>query len=196
MRDATRIIRSTLSPAVAGEPMHHAPVFAAPFHTPGDPAAAAYSYARSHNPTWTALEAAIAGLESRAELVPELERGAGLGSGSGAGLAAGAGPVPFAAQALVFGSGMAAVAAVFGAVLRAGDVVVLPSDGYFAARGMIEEQFVPRGVTVRWASTAGMERAGRDGLFEGARLLWVETPSNPTMEVADIRAICAAARAA
>ncbi len=91
---------------------------------------------------------------------------------------------------------MAAVAAVFGAVLRAGDVVVLPSDAYFAARVLLEQQFVPRGVTVRMAPTAGMERAGREGLFEGARLVWVETPSNPTMEVADIRGVCAAAHAA
>src|SRR6202140_3697426 len=108
MRDATRIIRSTLSPAVAGEPMHHGPVFAAPFHTPGDPAGAAYSYARSHNPTWTALEAAIAEMEAAA--------GEGWGTalvGEGGG---------FRARALVFGSGMAAVAAVFGAVLRPGDV--------------------------------------------------------------------------
>lgn len=163
-----------LSPAVAGEPMHHGPVFAAPFHTPGDLAQAPYSYARSHNPTWTSLEAAIAGME------------AGVDRDG----------TPFAARALVFGSGMAAVAAVFGAVLRAGDVVVLPSDAYFAARVLIEQQFVPRGVTVRTAPTAEMERAGREGLFEGARLVWLETPSNPTMEVADIRAVCAAARAA
>jgi cystathionine gamma-lyase len=177
MRDTTRIIRSTLSPAVAGEPMHHGPVFAAPFHTPGDPAAAPYSYARSHNPTWTALETAIAGMEAGVD----------------------ADGTPFAARALVFGSGMAAVAAVFGAVLRAGDVVVLPSDAYFAARVLIEQQFAPRGVIVRTAPTAEMERAGRDGLdglFEGARLVWVETPSNPTMEVCDLRAVCAAARAA
>ena len=41
MREATRIVRSTLTPAVAGSAMQHGPVFAAPFHTPGDPEAAA-----------------------------------------------------------------------------------------------------------------------------------------------------------
>jgi len=174
MRETTKIIRATLSPAVAGEPMHHGPVFAAPFHTPGDPAAAPYSYARSHNPTWTPLEAAIAGMESGVE----------------------AEGTPFRAQALIFGSGMAAAAAVFGAVLRAGDGVVVPSDAYFAVRVLLEQQFVPRGVTVRTVATAEMARAGREGLFEGARLVWVETPSNPTMDVVDIPAVCAAARAA
>jgi len=55
MHDSTKIVRSTLTRAVAGEPLHPSPVFAAPYHTPGDPNEAPYSYARSHNPTWTAL---------------------------------------------------------------------------------------------------------------------------------------------
>ena len=50
MHDSTKIVRSTLTRAVAGEPLHPGPVFAAPYHTPGDPNAAPYSYARSHNP--------------------------------------------------------------------------------------------------------------------------------------------------
>src|ERR1039458_8727472 len=64
MHDSTRIVRSTLTRATAGEPLHPGPVFAAPFHTPGDPADALYSYARSHNPTWTALERCIGQIES------------------------------------------------------------------------------------------------------------------------------------
>src|ERR1700742_3623540 len=99
MRDATKIIRSTMTRPVPGEPLHAGPVFAAPFHTPGDPADSAYSYARSHNPTWTDLERAIG----------EMESGPG-----------------YEAKALVFASGMAATMAVFGAVLRPGDVVVMP----------------------------------------------------------------------
>ncbi len=100
MRETTRIVRAMLTPALAGEAMHEGPVFAAPFHVPGEPAEAAYSYGRSHNPTWTALERALGMIES----------------GEG-----------FSARALVFGSGMAAVTAVFGSVLRPGDAVVLPS---------------------------------------------------------------------
>jgi len=64
MHESTRIIRSTLSAAVAGEPLHAGPVFAAPYHTPGDISHTAYTYARSHNPTWTELERAIAQMES------------------------------------------------------------------------------------------------------------------------------------
>lgn len=160
MRDATRIIRSTLTPVVAGAPIHHGPVFAAPFHAPGDPAEIAYTYARSHNPTWTALETALA----------ELEAGEG-----------------YTAKALVYSSGLAAVAAVFSAVLRPGDVAVLPEDCYFGARALMEQQFVPMGVTLRTAATAGDAQAA---LLDGAKLLWLESPSNPSMDVCDIAALC------
>ena len=156
MRDATRIIRSTLTPVVAGEPIHHGPVFAAPFHTPGTPRENAYTYARSHNPTWTALEAALAQMES----------------GEG-----------YKAKALIYGSGLAAVSAVFSAVLRPGDIAVLPSDCYFGARAVIEQQFVPMGIRVRLAATAGDAQAA---LLDGAKLLWLESPSNPRLDVCDI----------
>ena len=166
MRNATRIIRSTLTPVVPGEPMHHGPVFAAPFHAPGDPAETAYTYARSHNPTWTALEAAIAEMES----------------GDG-----------YRAKALVYGSGIAATAAVFAAVLRPGDVAVMPSDCYFGGRALMEESFVPMGITLRTARTDGGAQAA---LLEGAKLLWLESPSNPTMDVCDIAALSKAAHRA
>jgi cystathionine gamma-lyase len=64
MHEATRIIRSTLSPVVAGEPLHAGPVFAGPYHAPGDISQTAYTYARSNNPTWTELERALAQMES------------------------------------------------------------------------------------------------------------------------------------
>ncbi|HZY62336.1 MAG TPA: cystathionine gamma-lyase [Edaphobacter sp.] len=163
MRDATQIIRSTLTPPVAGEPLHAGPVFAAPYHTPGDPADAAYSYARSHNPTWTSLETAIAQMESGGNT---------------------------STQALVFASGMAACAAVFGVVLRPGDAVVLPSNSYFGARKLAIEYFGAMGIEVRSAPTAGNAQAA---LLKGARLLWIESPSNPTMEICDISALCEAA---
>ena len=156
MREATRIIRSTLTPVAVGEPIHHGPVFAAPFHTPGDPGNDAYTYARSHNPTWTALEAALAQMES----------------GPG-----------YTAKALIYGSGLAATAAVFGAVLRLGDVAVLPSDCYFGARALMEQSFVPMGITVRQAATPGEAQAA---LLDGAKLLWIESPSNPRLDVCDI----------
>jgi cystathionine gamma-lyase len=171
MREATKIVRSTLTPVAPGEPLHHGPVFAAPYHTPGDPSETPYTYARSHNPTWTALEQAIGQMESGQ-----------LASGE-----------TYQASALVFGSGMAACAAVFGAVLRPGDVAVLPSNAYYTARVLMQEYFAKMGVVLRMAPTAGDAQAD---LLEGARLLWLESPSNPGMEICDIAKLSEAAHRA
>ncbi len=160
MRDATKIIRSTLTRSAPGEPLHSGPVFAAPYHTPGDPADTPYTYARSHNPTWTSLEKAIGQMES----------------GEG-----------YRATALVFASGMAACAAVFGAVLRPEDVVVMPSNAYYTARLLMQDYFAQMGVVLRMAPTADNAQAE---LLEGARLLWLESPSNPGMEICDIAMLC------
>ncbi len=176
MHDSTKIIRSTLTRVVAGEPLHPGPVFAAPYHTPGDPADAIYSYARSHNPTWTALERTIAQMESGKFAPGHAQAGEN-----------------YRASALVFASGMAACSAIFGAVLRPGDVAVLPGNAYFAARTLMQDYFVKMGVVVRYAPTADDAQGEQ---LEGARLLWIETPSNPTMEVCDIAALCERAHAA
>jgi cystathionine gamma-lyase len=166
MRDATRIIRSTLTTAKPGEPLHAGPVFVSAYHVPGDPAGVPYTYARSHNPTYTTLERTIAQIES--------------------------GP-RYRAQALAFASGMAAVHAVFGAVLKPGDVCVLPSNAYFTGRVLMQEHFAKNGIVVRMAPTANDAQGEH---LEGAKLLWLETPSNPTMEICDIAALSEKAHAA
>ena len=95
--------------------------------------------------------------------------------------------------ARVFGSGQAAVAAVFGVTLRAGDVVAMTAGAYFGSGGMLREFFVELGVTVRELTPAQME-AG-EGLA-GVRLVWVETPSNPRLQITDVRRVVARAREA
>jgi cystathionine gamma-lyase len=165
MQDATRVIRATLSEAVDGQPLHAGPVFAAPFHAAGDASATKYTYGRAHNPTWTHLEAAIAALETR--------------DGS--------------AGVRVFASGLAAVAAVFGAVLKPGDLVVIPNGAYFLGRTLLEEVFVPMGVLVRGVK---MEELAQPDMVDGARLVWVETPSNPGLAITDIEAVAVVAKEA
>jgi len=59
--------------------------------------------------------------------------------------------------AVSFASGMAAVAAVFGSTLRPGDVLVMPSDGYYTARLLADGFFAENGVQVRKAPTADSE---------------------------------------
>ncbi|GAC1388919.1 MAG: cystathionine gamma-lyase [Ktedonobacteraceae bacterium] len=92
--------------------------------------------------------------------------------------------------ALVFASGMAAVTAVLGITLRAGNVLVMPSDGYYTARMLAEGYFASLGIEVRLAPTAG--NAQRE-LLEGAMLLWLETPNNPGLDVCDIAELAATA---
>jgi len=90
------------------------------------------------------------------------------------------------ADALLFASGMAAAAAVLLTALRPGDVVVLPADGYFQVRALAAEHLAPRGVEVREVPT---DEAAIRAAAPGASLVWIETPSNPGLDVVDIRAL-------
>jgi cystathionine gamma-lyase len=95
-------------------------------------------------------------------------------------------------QAVAFASGMAAVAAVFGVSLQRGDVAVLPADAYYAIRTVATTWLESIGVQVRLAPTRGNAQASA---LEGARLLWIESPTNPMLDVCDIHALADAAHA-
>jgi cystathionine gamma-lyase len=92
--------------------------------------------------------------------------------------------------ALLFASGMAAVTAVFGITLRSGDVLAMSSDSYYTSRLLADGFLSDLGVQVRKAPTASNAQVE---LLDGARLLWLETPSNPGLDVCDIRALSDAA---
>nr|WP_307170726.1 cystathionine gamma-lyase [Streptomyces sp. B3I7] len=94
-------------------------------------------------------------------------------------------------RTLVFASGMAAISSVLFSQLRAGDAVVLPEDGY-QALPLVREQLTAYGIEVRTAPTGGDAQLD---VLEGARLLWIETPSNPGLDVCDVRRLVAAAHA-
>jgi cystathionine gamma-lyase len=91
-----------------------------------------------------------------------------------------------------FASGMAAVSAVLGTLLQPGDVLVLPDDSYYTIRRLAEGWLQKIGVQIRQAPTRGGAQAGA---LDGARLLWIETPSNPLLDVCDIGALARAAHA-
>ncbi len=94
-------------------------------------------------------------------------------------------------KAISFASGMAAVAAVFGTTLRGGDILVMPSDSYYTARMLADGFFAEIGVEIRKVPTAGENIY--DAL-ENAKLVWLETPVNPNLDVCDIEKIAKAAR--
>jgi cystathionine gamma-lyase len=96
------------------------------------------------------------------------------------------------AETLVFSSGMAAVSSVLLSQVSAGDTVVLPSDCYQATRSL-QKRLESYGVAVRLAPTPGDAQLE---VLDGAKLLWIETPSNPGLEVCDIRRLADAAHAA
>ncbi|MFF4832354.1 cystathionine gamma-lyase [Streptomyces sp. NPDC001315] len=161
--DGTRAVRAGLPEPVKHEPTLPGPVFAAHFHLPGDPTGP-YTYGRDENPTWTLLERAIGELEA---------------------------PGEDGVETLVFASGMAAISSVLFSQLRAGDAVVLPSDGY-QALPLVRSQLEAYGIEVRTAPTGGDAQLD---VLDGARLLWIESPSNPGLDVCDIRRLVEAAHA-
>ncbi len=92
-------------------------------------------------------------------------------------------------RALAFASGMAAVAAVL-ETLPVGAPVVLPVDGYTGTRALIEEA-----APGRWEPRL-VDITDTDAVLDactGAALLWVESPTNPKMDVADLPALSAGA---
>jgi cystathionine gamma-lyase len=92
---------------------------------------------------------------------------------------------------VVFSSGMAAVSAVVLPRLQPGDVLVACGDGYPGIRKLAEHDLQPKGIEVRMVPT---DTEAIVAAAEGATLVWVETPSNPRLDVCDLDAVARAAR--
>lgn len=93
-----------------------------------------------------------------------------------------------AADTALFGSGMAAITAVFMA-LQPGDHVVVGAIGYWGLRTWLSEFGEPWGLDVEYVDAtdlSAMAAAVRPGR---TRLVWVETPANPTWDVVDLAAV-------
>src|SRR5207244_2028251 len=88
------------------------------------------------------------------------------------------------ASAVAVASGMAATMAVF-QTLAPGDHVVAPLDAYFGTPKLLREHFVPWGLEVAFADMTDVA-AVRAAIRPKTRLIWTETPSNPTIAVTDL----------
>jgi cystathionine gamma-lyase len=94
-------------------------------------------------------------------------------------------------EVVLFASGMAAATALLLTSLRPGSAVAMDHGCYRGVRLFAEKHLEPLGVEVRLAPPAELESA-----LQGAAMLWLESPSNPKLEVYDLATLAEAAHAA
>jgi len=116
----------------------------------------AYDYARTANPTRTALQECIAALEG-------------------------------GKHGLAFASGMAAIDCVL-RLLQPGDHVLASNDVYGGTYRIFERVFRYYGIAFSFIEMGDLE-AVRAALQPATRMVWVETPTNPLLKIADIAGI-------
>ena len=164
--DGTRAVRAGEPPVVPGMPLRPSPVFAAPYHLGDRPPNDGGADGYARSDSPT--------LRAFEDAVGVLDGG----------------------RCLSFATGMAAVSAVLMACTTAGDRVVVPSDGYYATRLLADEELPRFGLRVDTVPTTGVTAAAARGDLDGARLVLLETPSNPRLDVCDVTAVARATRAA
>ena len=95
---------------------------------------------------------------------------------------------------LLFGSGMAAISTTMLALLRPGDHVLLQSGLYGGTTSHVEHDLRPLGIEVSY--TGGLAITDFEaGLRQNTRVVYVETPSNPLLNLVDLEAVPGLARA-
>jgi cystathionine beta-lyase/cystathionine gamma-synthase len=122
-----------------------------------------YEYARSQNPTRTALEAAYAAIEN-------------------------------GKFGLAFSSGVAATDAVI-KLLQPGDEVIAGNDMYGGTYRMFTKIFTKFGIKFHYVNMQDADSI-RQYINSNTKLIWIETPTNPLMNITDITAVAAIAKEA
>jgi cystathionine gamma-synthase len=93
-----------------------------------------------------------------------------------------------AAYGRAFSSGMAATDCALRALLRPGDHLVMPDDAYGGTFRLIDKVFTNWGISYTAVALSDLD-AVREAITPKTRLIWVETPTNPLLSIADIAAI-------
>ncbi|MEI7770962.1 MAG: cystathionine gamma-synthase [Chloroflexales bacterium] len=132
------------------------------FAQPLDGSKSQYDYARSGNPTRSALEEALAALDG-------------------------------GAHALAFASGLAAATTALLA-LSTGDHIVCTNDVYGGTYRLLSKVFVRLGFQIDFVDIGDPDRVAA-AIRPETKLIWLESPTNPLLKLADIAAISALARA-
>lgn len=84
-------------------------------------------------------------------------------------------------------SGMAAVSTIYMAFLKSGDHIVSTDAVYGPSRGIMETYFKKFGVESSYINTANLDEI-RKAIKPNTKMLYLETPTNPTMEISDLKA--------
>ena len=92
-----------------------------------------------------------------------------------------------------FGSGLAAVTAIFQG-LQPGDHVVAPRDIYHGTANVLKHLFAKWGVAATFVDMTRLDEV-RGAMLPATRIVWIETPSNPLLQCVDIAEVAAIARA-
>jgi cystathionine gamma-synthase len=94
-------------------------------------------------------------------------------------------------QTLSFSSGMAAISAVF-SILPIGAPVVASNQGYSGTMGLLNQHHSSGRLEVRFVDITNTEEV--IAAMKGAALLWLESPTNPCLDIADLAALISAAK--
>src|SRR6201991_3049220 len=94
-----------------------------------------------------------------------------------------------------FASGMAATDCALRAILRPGDHVIIPDDAYGGTFRLIDKVFTKWGIEHTPVALPDLD-AVRAAVTGATKLIWVETPTNPLLSIADIAGIAEIASAA
>ncbi|MCD9198262.1 cystathionine gamma-synthase [Aeromicrobium wangtongii] len=94
-----------------------------------------------------------------------------------------------------FSSGMAATDCALRAMLRPGDHLVIPDDAYGGTFRLIDKVFTQWGITYTPVAVNDLD-AVRAAVTDNTKAIWIETPTNPLLNVGDIAAISEIAHAA
>ena len=131
-----------------------------------------YEYSRSGNPTRTALERCLAALETGAR---------------------GEAAEP---RALAFASGLAAEDCLLRTACSPGDHVLVPDDAYGGTYRLFARVFAGWGLSHGVVPISDLAAVREQLAARRTTMLWVETPTNPLLNIADIRALASAAHEA
>ena len=97
-----------------------------------------------------------------------------------------------ASRGFAFGSGLAAVNAVF-QCLQSGDHILMPEVGYYASYKLAEEILGPWGLEVTQVDMTDLAAVVK-AVQKNTKLIWAETPANPMLSITDINGLAAIAK--